>query len=51
MANNDYEYSEFGISVFPIEIDAKMLSFRCKNHRGRSPSNRTGELCIVVVGQ
>ena len=30
-----------------VQIDETMLNYKCKSHRGRSPTNRTDALCIV----
>jgi transposase-like protein len=32
-----------------VQVDETMLNYRCKSHRGRSPSNRTDAICIVEV--
>ena len=32
-----------------VQVDETMLNYKCKSHRGRSPSNRTDALCIVEV--
>lgn len=30
-----------------VQVDETMMNYKCKSHRGRSPSNRTDALCIV----
>ncbi|KCZ79507.1 hypothetical protein H312_03107 [Anncaliia algerae PRA339] len=47
----NFESSKLGGPKFVVEIDETMLNFKCKSHRGRSPSNKTDALCIVEVGQ
>ncbi|KCZ78374.1 hypothetical protein H311_00594 [Anncaliia algerae PRA109] len=32
-----------------VQIDETMLNYKCKSHRGRSPSNKSDSLCIVEV--
>ncbi|KAG0439999.1 hypothetical protein DMUE_2059 [Dictyocoela muelleri] len=32
-----------------VQVDETMLNYKCKSHRGRSPSNRTDALVIVEV--
>jgi hypothetical protein len=34
-----------------IEIDETMLNFKCKSHRGRSPSNHSDAICIIEVNE
>ncbi|KCZ76629.1 hypothetical protein H311_02369, partial [Anncaliia algerae PRA109] len=47
----NFESSKLGGPKFVVEIDETMLNFKCKSHRGRSPSNKTDALCIVEVDQ
>ncbi|KCZ78206.1 hypothetical protein H311_00769 [Anncaliia algerae PRA109] len=35
---------------FIVQIDLTMLNYKCENHRGRSPGNKTDAMCIVEVG-
>jgi transposase-like protein len=30
-----------------VQVDETMLNYKCKSHRGRSPTNKTDALCIV----
>ena len=38
---------KFGGPDKHVQIDETMLNYKCKSHRGRSPTNRTDALCIV----
>ncbi|KCZ77544.1 hypothetical protein H311_01442 [Anncaliia algerae PRA109] len=45
-----FENEKFSAPGFIIQIDETMLNFKCKDHRGRLPQNKTDGLCIVEVG-
>ena len=34
-----------------VQVDETMLNYKCKSHRGRSPTNRTDALCIIECGE
>lgn len=43
----DYSNNKLGGPGKIIQVDETMLNYKCKSHRGRSPSNKTDSLCIV----
>jgi transposase-like protein len=45
----DFSNDKLGGPGSIVQIDETMLNYKCKSHRGRSPSNRTDSLCIVEV--
>ena len=46
----DFSDSKLGGQGKIIQIDEIMLNYKCKSHRGRSPTNRTDVLCIKEFG-
>lgn len=32
-----------------VKINERMLNYKCKSHRGRSPTNRPDILCIIEI--
>jgi hypothetical protein len=47
----DYLTNKLGGPGLIVQIDEKMLNYKCKSHRGRSPTNRTDAICIVEKNQ
>lgn len=47
MPNTDFSTDKLGGPGLIVEIDETMLNYKCKSHRGRSPTNKTDALCIV----
>ena len=43
----NFENNKLGGPGVIIQIDETMLNYKCKSHRGRSPTNKTDALCIV----
>ena len=43
----DFSNDKLGGPGKIVQIDETMLNYKCKSHRGRSPTNRTDSLCIV----
>lgn len=43
----NYTNDKLGGPGYIVQVDETMMNFKCKSHRGRSPSNRTDALCIV----
>ena len=46
----DFSNNKLGGGRKKVQIDETMLNYKCKSHRGRSPTNRTDCLCLVEVG-
>ena len=42
---NNFNENKLGGPGFTVQIDETMLNFKCKSHRGRSPTNSTDALC------
>lgn len=49
MPTPNFVDNKLGGPGFIVQIDETMLNYKCKSHRGRSPSNYTDALCIVEV--
>ena len=47
MPESDFNNDKLGGPNKIIQIDETMLNYKCKSHRGRSPTNRTDALCII----
>lgn len=47
MPSPDFTENKLGGPGRIVQIDETMLNYKCKSHRGRSPSNRTDSLCMV----
>ncbi len=45
----DFQNDKLGEIGSIVQIDETMLNYKCKSHRGRSPTNRTDSLVIVEV--
>lgn len=45
----DFHDHKLGGPGFIVQIDETMMNYKCKSHRGRSPSNRTDALCIIEM--
>ncbi|KCZ75824.1 hypothetical protein H311_03189 [Anncaliia algerae PRA109] len=45
----DFHDNKLGGPHSIVQIDETMLNYKCKSHRGRSPSNKPEYLCIVEV--
>ncbi|KCZ80748.1 hypothetical protein H312_01847, partial [Anncaliia algerae PRA339] len=45
----DFHDNKLGGPNSIVQIDEKLLNYKCKSHRGRSPSNKSDSLCIVEV--
>jgi transposase-like protein len=46
---SDFSLEKLGGVGSIVQIDETMLNYKCKSHRGRSPTNRTDSLVIVEV--
>lgn len=45
----DFSENKLGGFNRNVQIDETMLNYKCKNHRGRSPTNKTDALCIIEM--
>ncbi|KAM0686472.1 hypothetical protein COBT_002304, partial [Conglomerata obtusa] len=45
----EFSDNKLGGPGFIVQIDETMMNYKCKSHRGRSPTNRTDALCMVEV--
>ncbi|KAM0688209.1 hypothetical protein COBT_000539, partial [Conglomerata obtusa] len=45
----DFSNNKIGGPGYIVQIDETMMIYKCKSHRGRSPTNRTDALCMVEV--
>ena len=43
----DFSERKLGGPGKNVQIDETMLNYKCKSHRGRSPTNKTDALCII----
>ena len=43
----DFFENKLGVRGVNVQVDETMLNYKCKSHRGRSPTNRTDSLCII----
>ncbi|KCZ77900.1 hypothetical protein H311_01083 [Anncaliia algerae PRA109] len=43
----DFSSNKLGGPRKIVQIDETILNYKCKSHRGRSPSNKTDSLCII----
>ena len=51
MSKPDFFTDKLGGPDKTIQIDETMLNYKCKSHRGRSPTNKTDVLCIVEIAE
>jgi transposase-like protein len=51
MPHPDYTDNKLGGPGLIVQVDETMLNYKCKSHRGRSPTNRTDALCIIEYAQ
>lgn len=46
----NFESNKLGGFGKVVQVDETMLNFKCKSHRGRSPTNRTDSISIIEFG-
>jgi transposase-like protein len=47
MKTQNFRNNKLGSGSKLVQFDKKMLKYKCKSHRGRSPENRTDSLSII----